>query len=81
MLAGRRRRRSPTFWSTILHAAREPRNVVNIVNNAAMLYLSALAAAIGFRMNLFNIGVEGQYRVAAFVAAVVAGAGARCPGC
>ena len=26
-----------------------------------MIFLSALAAAIGFRMNLFNIGVEGQY--------------------
>ena len=38
-----------------------------------MLYLSGLAAAIGFRMNLFNIGVDGQYRVAAFTAAVVAG--------
>ena len=31
----------------------------------------ALAVAIGFRMNLFNIGVDGQYRVAAFAAAVV----------
>ena len=29
-----------------------------------MLYLSGVAAAIGFRMNLFNIGVEGQYRLA-----------------
>ena len=37
-------------------------------------YLSALAVAIGFRMNLFNIGVDGQYRLAAFVAAVVGGA-------
>ena len=34
-------------------------------------FLSGLAVAIGFRMNLFNIGVEGQYRVAAFVAAAV----------
>ena len=30
--------------------------------------------AIGFRMNLFNIGVDGQYRLAAFIAAVVGGA-------
>ena len=37
-----------------------------------MLYLAGLAAAIGFRMNLFNIGVEGQYRVATFIAAVFA---------
>ena len=28
---------------------------------------------IGFRMNLFNIGVDGQYRVAVFAAAVFAG--------
>jgi len=33
--------------------------------------LSALAVSVGFRMNLFNIGVEGQYRVAAVVAAAV----------
>ncbi len=49
------------------------RNVANIINNATVLYLSGLAVAIGFRMNLFNIGVDGQYRVAAFTAAVVAG--------
>ena len=51
----------------------EPRNWANIINNATVLYLSGLAVAIGFRMNLFNIGVDGQYRVAAFAAAVVAG--------
>ena len=51
----------------------ETRNWVNIINNATVLYLSGLAVAIGFRMNLFNIGVDGQYRIAAFVAAVVAG--------
>ena len=56
-----------------LFSAPEPRNLVNIVNNASVLYLSALAAAIGFRMNLFNIGVEGQYRVAVFAAAAFAG--------
>lgn len=47
---------------------------VDIVNSAAVYYLAALAVAIGFRMNLFNIGVEGQYRVGAIVAAVVGGA-------
>ena len=40
---------------------------------AAILYISGVAVAIGFRMNLFNIGVEGQYRVAAFAAAAFAG--------
>ncbi|AXK35962.1 ABC transporter permease [Streptomyces armeniacus] len=45
-----------------------------IINKAVPYYLSALAVAIGFRMNLFNIGVDGQYRIAAFFAAVVGGA-------
>ena len=51
----------------------ENRNWANIINNATVLYLSGVAVAIGFRMNLFNIGVDGQYRVAAFTGAVVAG--------
>ncbi|MDQ3479783.1 MAG: ABC transporter permease [Actinomycetota bacterium] len=59
------------FWRTILSWP-ENRNLVNILNYSAILYLSGLAAAIGFRMNLFNIGVEGQYRVATFAAAVFA---------
>ena len=62
------------FMSTIFSVP-APRNVVNIINNSSVLYLSALAAAIGFRMNLFNIGVEGQYRVAVFAAAAFAGQG------
>ena len=45
----------------------------HILNQTAILYLSGIAAAIGFRMNLFNIGVEGQYRVGAFAAAWFAG--------
>ncbi len=42
---------------------------VDILNRATPLYLSGVAAAIGFRMNLFNIGVEGQYLLAFIVAA------------
>ena len=41
------------------------------VNRSVPLFLSGLAASVAFRMNLFNIGVEGQYRVAAVVAAAV----------
>ncbi len=59
-------------WDTIFSVP-GPRNMVNIINSGSVLYLSALAAAVGFRMNLFNIGVDGQYRIAAFVAAWVAG--------
>jgi simple sugar transport system permease protein len=61
------------FWSVILSAPAD-RVYVNIVNQSAMLFISATAAAIGFRMNLFNIGVEGQYRIGAFAAAAFAGA-------
>ena len=45
---------------------------------------SGVAVAIGFKMNLFNIGVEGQYRLAALIAAgvgaavVAAGAASTC---
>src|SRR5436305_12501431 len=47
---------------------------VDTVNLATVYYLSGLAVAIGFQMNLFNIGVEGQYRFAAVVAAIFVGA-------
>jgi general nucleoside transport system permease protein len=49
---------------------------VLILNRATTYYLAAVAVAIGFRMNLFNIGVDGQYRVAAMIAASVGGAAA-----
>jgi len=61
------------FWAIIFDLPAD-RAYVNIINQSSMIYLSALAAAIGFRMNLFNIGVEGQYLMASYVAAVVAGA-------
>jgi len=47
---------------------------VDILNRATPLYISGIAAAIGFRMNLFNIGTEGQYLLAAFFAAAAGGA-------
>ncbi|MFI6501367.1 ABC transporter permease [Nonomuraea typhae] len=51
------------------------RTVVNgittMLNRAVPLFIAGLAVAVGFRMNLFNIGVEGQYRLAAVVAAFV----------
>lgn len=59
-------------WSQLIQWP-AARNQVNIINNAMVLFLSGLAVSIGFRMNLFNIGVDGQYRVAVFAGAVVAG--------
>lgn len=52
---------------------------VLIFNQAGTYYLAALAVAVGFRMNLFNIGVDGQYRLAAMLAALV-GASVSLPG-
>ena len=56
---------SPSFvisqmWDFGTQAATE----VTILNTATYYYLSAIAVAIGFRMNLFNIGVDGQYQLA-----------------
>jgi simple sugar transport system permease protein len=59
-------------WRTLL-AEPKPRQIVNMVNSATVFYLSAVAVAVGFKMNLFNIGVDGQYRVGVFAAAVLAG--------
>lgn len=66
------------FWEVMLSWPSN-RNLLTVLNQASMIFLSGSAAAIGFRMNLFNIGVEGQYRVASYVAAVFAG-GAFLPG-
>ncbi len=62
------------FWSILLDWP-QPRQLTNILNYGAILYLSGVAAAIGFKMNLFNIGVEGQYRIGVFAAAAFAGTG------
>jgi ABC-type uncharacterized transport system permease subunit len=48
--------------------------MVVIVNRAIPLFLAGLAVAIAFRMGLFNIGVEGQYRLATIVAAAAGAA-------
>ncbi|MGI9641531.1 MAG: ABC transporter permease [Acidimicrobiia bacterium] len=48
-------------------------SVASMVNRAIPLYISAVAVAIGFKMGLFNIGVEGQFTVAALFAGWVGG--------
>ena len=63
-------------WSTLQQVwdyGKQPRVIALAINQGVVYYFSALAVAIGFRMNLFNIGVDGQYRLAAFCAAVVGG--------
>ena len=54
-------------------------SLIVAINQSLPLMMSALAVTIGFKMNLFNIGVEGQYRLAALVAAAV-GANVAGPG-
>ncbi|MDQ1677121.1 MAG: ral nucleoside transport system permease protein, partial [Actinomycetota bacterium] len=49
----------------------DPDSIVDILNRSTYYYIAAVAVAVGFRMNLFNIGVEGQYRLAAVCAAFV----------
>ncbi|HEY4005354.1 MAG TPA: ABC transporter permease [Pseudonocardia sp.] len=58
---------------TMLAQVGQGSTAVDIVNSAAVYYLSGLAVALGFQMKLFNIGVEGQYRLAACAAAIVGG--------
>jgi simple sugar transport system permease protein len=60
------------YGDMIKHASKLETQV-DILNRATPLFISGIAAAIGFRMNLFNIGVEGQYLLAALVAAEVGG--------
>lgn len=45
--------------------------LIEALQRATPLVFSAVAVAIGFKMGLFNIGVEGQYLFGAFIAAVV----------
>ncbi len=63
----------PIFKQMIEYAA-QATTLGLIVNSAITYYFAALAVAVGFRMNLFNIGVDGQYRLAAMLAASVGGA-------
>jgi ABC-type uncharacterized transport system permease subunit len=55
------------------------REIVKTFNRAGPYYVSGVAVAVGFKMNLFNIGVEGQYRLGGVVAAA-AGAALPLPG-
>ena len=51
-----------------------PGTLVAVVNKAIPYYLAGIAAAVGFHLRLFNIGIDGQYRLAAFAAAVIGSA-------
>ena len=47
------------------------KSIISILNRSIPLYISAVAVAVGFKMGMFNIGVEGQYILGALIAAQV----------
>jgi general nucleoside transport system permease protein len=63
-----------TAWREMIEYAADTRRFISIVNRAVPLYVSALAVGFAFKMNLFNIGVEGQYQLAALLSASVGAA-------
>jgi simple sugar transport system permease protein len=54
--------------------SQQTQSIVVILNRAVPLFLAGLAVSIAFRMGLFNIGVEGQYRMATILSAAVGAA-------
>ena len=60
-----------TVFGSMWTYGTSPRAMALTLNLATTYFLSALAVAIGFKMNLFNIGVNGQYVLGALAAAVV----------
>ena len=48
-------------------------NLVTVMNYASRYYVMGVAVAFGFKMNLFNIGTNGQYQVAALFAGALGG--------
>jgi len=60
------------IFSSMWNYGTSPRAMTLMLNLATVYFLSALAVSIGFKMNLFNIGVNGQYILGSLAAAVVA---------
>lgn len=50
------------------------RNVANIINQSVAYYIAGISVALGFKMGLFNIGADGQYRLGIVVAAAAGAA-------
>ena len=58
-------------YSKMLSAGITKVKFAEAADRAIPLILAAVAVAIGFKMTLFNIGVDGQFLIGVFVAAVV----------
>jgi len=48
-----------------------PKSIISILNRSIPVYISAIAVAVGFKMGMFNIGVEGQYLFGTLIGAYV----------
>jgi ABC-type uncharacterized transport system permease subunit len=62
-----------TAFSAMVENVLSVSGLVTVVNFAARYYVMGVAVAIGFKMNLFNIGTNGQYQVAALFAGAAGG--------
>ena len=60
-----------TAYKEMLAFGASTESLIITINNAVPLFVSALAVAVGFKMGLFNIGVEGTYLIAALFAAYI----------
>ncbi len=56
-------------YSTIIQTGASANKLLEMMRRATPLIFSAVAVAVGFKMNIFNIGVQGQYLFAALIAA------------
>lgn len=62
-----------TAFSAMVDNLLSVSGVVTVLNFSARYYVMGVAVAIGFKMNLFNIGTNGQYQVAALFAGATGG--------
>ncbi len=58
-----------TAFEAMWRAISNAESIILIINRAVPYYVSGVAVAVGFKMNLFNIGANGQYLLAALIAA------------
>ena len=58
-------------YTEIIKTGTKSNQLLEMMKRATPLMLSATAVAVGFKMNLFNIGVEGQYLFAALMASAI----------
>jgi len=57
-------------WDKVMSEGFRTVRLAEAVGRATPLIVAAVAVAIGFKMNLFNIGVEGQFLIGLFFAAI-----------